>query len=240
MSPKALIIGVSGQDGSLLARHLLRKNYEVWGTSRDAEANLFRNIDTLGLRPDVKLLSMVPENSQSVYRVVAQVRPTEIYYLAGQSSVGLSFKQPAETINSAVLGVLNVLEACRIGGDAIRLYNAGSSEAFGDTRGEPASETTPFAPRSPYAVGKASAQWLVANYREAYSLYACTGILFNHESPLRSERFVTQKIIAAAKAIAAGTKVKDRSNAAVSARTTVIAIGWKVLPSIPESAKIGR
>jgi GDPmannose 4,6-dehydratase len=136
---------------------------------------------------------------------VKAAQPDEVYFLAGQSSVGLSFEQPAETIQSFTLGTLNVLEACRMIDKPIRQYHAGSSECFGDTGGVPATEKTPFNPRSPYAVAKASAYWLVNNYREAYGLYACTGILFNHESPLRPHRFVTQKIIQAAKRIAAGS-----------------------------------
>jgi GDPmannose 4,6-dehydratase len=127
-----------------------------------------------------------------------------VYLLAGQSSVGLSFEQPSETIQSIAIGTLNVLEACRLSDQPIRLYQAGSSECFGDTRGEPANETTPFHPRSPYAVAKASAFWLVDNYREAYDMFACTGILFNHESPLRPARFVTKKIVQAAESIARG------------------------------------
>jgi len=147
---------------------------------------------------------MIPEDFRSVFMAVKQAMPDEIYYLAGQSSVGLSFEQPAETIQSIVLGTLNMLEACRMFDKQIRLYHAGSSECFGDTDGKAAHEDTPFNPRSPYAVAKASAFWLVNNYREAYNLYACTGILFNHESPLRPARFVTQKIIAAAGRIAGG------------------------------------
>ena len=201
---RALICGVSGQDGSYLARFLLSKGYTVFGTSRDAQGASFRNLHALGVAEQVSTLSMVPEDFRSVFMAVKQSMPDEIYYLAGQSSVGLSFEQPAETIQSAVLGTLNVLEASRMFDKRIRLYHAGSSECFGDTDGKAAQEQTPFNPRSPYAVAKASAFWLVNNYREAYDLYACTGILFNHESPLRPARFVTQKIIATAKRIAAG------------------------------------
>jgi GDPmannose 4,6-dehydratase len=205
---KALICGISGQDGSYLAQFLLRKGYAVWGTSRDAQGSSFGNLKKLGILDGVKLISMVPEDFRSVFMAVKQSRPDEVYYLAGQSSVGLSFEQPAETIQSAVLGTLNMLEAIRMADHEIRLYQAGSSECFGDTQGYPANEQTPFQPRSPYAVAKASACWLVDNYREAYSLYACTGILFNHESPLRPARFVTQKIISTAKRIAAGSGEK--------------------------------
>jgi GDPmannose 4,6-dehydratase len=137
--------------------------------------------------------------------------PDEIYYLAGQSSVGLSFEQPAETMQSITMGTLNILEGCRMLGTenkVIKVYHAGSGECFGDTQGEPATESTPFYPMSPYAVAKSSAYWLVNNYREAYRLFACTGILFNHESALRPERFVTQKIVRAVKRIAQGSTEK--------------------------------
>lgn len=206
----ALICGVSGQDGAYLAQLLLTKGYKVFGTSRDAQGSALSNLRKLGILPQLKILSMVPEDFRSVLVAVTTSCPDEIYYLAGQSSVGLSFEQPAETIQSLVIGTLNVLEAIRMVNPHIRLYQAGSSECFGDTHGEPADEQTRFHPRSPYAVAKASAYWLVNNYREAYHLYACTGILFNHESPLRPERFVTRKIIAAAKRIAQGSQEQLR------------------------------
>ena len=151
---------------------------------------------------------MVPEDFRSVFMALRKSDPDEVYYLAGQSSVGLSFEQPAETIQSITLGTLNMLEACRLAERPVRLYQAGSSECFGDTLGEAANETTALKPSSPYAVAKASAYWLVENYRAAYSLYACTGILFNHESPLRPTRFVTQKIISTARRIASGSAEK--------------------------------
>ena len=200
----ALICGVSGQDGAYLARFLLGKGYRVYGSSRDAQGSSFGNLRKLGIREAVHTLSLVPEDFRSVFAAMRSSQPDEVYLLAGQSSVGLSFEQPSETIQSITIGTLNVLEACRMSDRPIRLYQAGSSECFGDTRGEPADEQTPFHPRSPYAVAKASAFWLVDNYREAYDLFACTGILFNHESPLRPARFVTQKIVLAAAAIAAG------------------------------------
>jgi GDPmannose 4,6-dehydratase len=204
----ALICGVSGQDGSYLARLLLSKGYTVWGTSRDADGSTFENLNTLGIKDNIKVISMVPEDFRSVFMAIKRSNPDEVYYLAGQSSVGLSFEQPAETIQSAVIGTLNMLEAIRMVDKEVRLYHAGSSECFGDTQGYPANEQTTFNPRSPYAVAKASAYWLVNNYREAYHLYACTGILFNHESHLRPARFVTQKIISAVKRIAAGSDEK--------------------------------
>lgn len=204
----ALICGVNGQDGAYLARFLLDKGYSVFGTSRDAQGSSFGNLNKLGIKDQVQCLSMVPEDFRSVLVSLRKSNPDEIYYLAGQSSVGLSFEQPAETMQSITVGTLNMLEGCRMMDKQIRLYHAGSGECFGDTRGHAASETTPFYPMSPYAVAKASAYWLVNNYRDAYGLFACTGILFNHESPLRPERFVTQKIIHAVKRIAAGDKEK--------------------------------
>jgi GDPmannose 4,6-dehydratase len=203
-----LICGVSGQDGTYLAQFLISKGYAVWGTSRDVQGSAFGNLKRLGIYDQVKFLSMVPEDFRSVFMAIKQSLPDEVYFLAGQSSVGLSFEQPAETIQSVVIGTLNMLEACRMFDKEIRLYHAGSSECFGDTQGHPANEKTPFNPRSPYAVAKASAFWLVNNYREAYGLFACTGLLFNHESPLRPTRFVTQKIIHAAKRISQGSSEK--------------------------------
>lgn len=201
----ALICGVSGQDGAYLAQFLLGKGYTVWGTSRDVEGSSFNNLKRLGILEKIKLISMAPEDFRSVMIAVKQSHPDEVYYLAGQSSVGLSFELPTDTIHSIVNGTLNLLEACKMFDKKIRLYNAGSSECFGDIRGKRANEKTPFNPRSPYAVAKASAFWLVDNYREAYGLYACTGLMFNHESPLRPTRFVTQKIIQTAKRIADGS-----------------------------------
>jgi len=209
MSQKvALICGVSGQDGSYLAALLLSKGYSVFGTSRDVQGSGFSNLRQLGIKDQVQYISMVPEDFRSVLVALRKSKPNEIYYLAGQSSVGLSFEQPAETIQSITLGTLNMLEGCRMMDKEIKLYHAGSGECFGDTQGKPANEQTPFFPMSPYAVAKSSAYWLVNNYRDAYGLFACTGILFNHESPLRPERFVTQKIIRAAKRIAQGSNEK--------------------------------
>jgi len=178
----------------------------VHGTSRDAEAASFDNLARVGMREHVVRHSMDSHEFRSVLQVLTRSAPDEIYSLAGQSSVGLSFEQPVETIESNAMGTLNLLEAMRILGRPIRLYSAGSGECFGDTQGEAADETTAFHPRSPYAVAKATAHWLVSNYREAYGLHASTGILFNHESPLRSRRFVTRKIVAAACAIASGSR----------------------------------
>ena len=206
MAKKALICGISGQDGAYLAKLLLDKGYEVHGTARDAQMSTFGNLQQLGVRKEVVVHSMALNDFRSVLQVLAKVDPVEIYNLAGQSSVGLSFEQPVETLESISIGTLNLLESIRFTGRPVRFYNAGSSECFGNTHSAPANESTPFLPRSPYAVAKATAFWEVANYREAYHLFACTGILFNHESPLRPERFVTRKIIKAACRIARGSK----------------------------------
>lgn len=205
---KALICGISGQDGSYLAKLLLDKGYEVVGTSRDAMMASFSSLERLGIKHRVLLVSMAVNDFRSVLNIIDSHRPNEIYNLAGQTSVGLSFEQPVEAMESITQGTLNILEAIRFVDPAIRFYNAGSSECYGDTGGEAADEVRPFWPRSPYAVAKASAYWLTRNYRESYNLYASTGILFNHESPLRPERFVTQKVIQAAARIAAGSKEK--------------------------------
>jgi GDPmannose 4,6-dehydratase len=204
----ALICGVSGQDGAYLARVLLEKGYEVWGTSRDAQRSEFQNLRALEVLERVRLVSMAPSDFRSVLGALSSSEPAEVYYLAGQSSVGLSFDQPIETLESNALGVLNLLEAIRVLGKKTRLYHASSSECFGDVGQDAANEQTPFRPSSPYAVSKAAAHMMVANYRNAYGLFACNGILFNHDSPLRPVRFVTQKIVSAAVRIGRGSKEK--------------------------------
>lgn len=207
---RALICGVSGQDGSYLAKHLISLGYEVYGTSRDAATSAFSNLVRLEIRDQVHLLSMAPTDFRSVLSAIDSSKPDEVYNLSGQSSVGLSFQQPVETLESMLNGTVNMLEAIRFLKRPIRFYNACSAECFGNTENVPANEETPFRPRSPYGVAKAAAFWQVANYREAYGLSACSGILFNHESPLRPERFVTSKIVHAARRIAAGEKSKLR------------------------------
>jgi GDPmannose 4,6-dehydratase len=202
---KALICGVSGQDGAYLAKLLLQKGYEVYGGSRDAQMSSFRNLSRLGIHQDVNLLSININDFRSVLQTLLKTKPDEVYNLAGQSSVGLSFEQPVETLESISVGTLNLLEAIRFSELPVKFYSAGSSECFGDTGSAAADEMTPFRPRSPYGVAKAAAFWQVANYREAYQIQASTGILFNHESPLRPERFVTQKIVATACRIARGS-----------------------------------
>jgi GDPmannose 4,6-dehydratase len=205
---KALICGISGQDGAYLAELLLKKGYEVTGTSRDAQMSSFSNLKKLNIYKDVRYDSMSIIDFRSVLQAIIKAKPDEIYNLAGQTSVGLSFEQPVETMESVSIGTLNLLEAIRFVNQPIKFYNASSGECYGDTGEEPATEKTLFKPKSPYAVAKCSAFWAVSSYREAYGLFACSGILFNHESPLRPERFVTRKIISAACRIAKGSKEK--------------------------------
>jgi len=200
----ALIIGITGQDGAYLAKLLLEKGYSVAGTSRDAQMANLANLNVLGVADKVAIHSASLTDFRGLWQVIDKNAPDEIYNLAGQSSVGLSFEQPLETFESVAVANLHLLELMRLLGRPIRFYNACSSECFGDTAA-PADETAPFRPRSPYAVAKAAAFWAVANYREAYGLFACSGILFNHESPLRPARFVTRKIVSTACRIAAGS-----------------------------------
>jgi GDPmannose 4,6-dehydratase len=205
----ALIFGVSGQDGGYLARLLLDKGYEVHGTSRDCASNPFIGLHRLGIADRVKLHTVALTEFRSVISVMHKVTPDEIYDLAGQTSVALSFELPVEAFESITVGTINILECVRLLGRPIKSFHAASSECFGETE-IPADERTPFRPRSPYAMAKAAAFWAVANYREAYGMSACSGIMFNHESPLRPERFVTQKIVKGALDIAAGKLDKLR------------------------------
>lgn len=199
----ALIFGISGQDGAYLAQLLLAKGYVVHGTSRDCASNPFIGLHRLGIFDRVTLHTVALTEFRSVISVMHKVMPDEIYNLAGQTSVALSFELPVEAFESVTVGTINILECVRLLGRPIKSFHAASSECFGEAP-TPADENTPFRPRSPYAMAKAAAFWAVANYREAYGMQACSGILFNHESPLRPERFVTQKIMSGALAIAAG------------------------------------
>lgn len=201
----ALIVGVTGQDGSYLARHLLGLGYRITGTSRDAESASARNLGLLGIESQVRLVSMNPADFRSVIQTIMRHPSDEIYNLSGQSSVGLSFDQPVETLESIGLATLNILEAIRLHAPGVRFYNACSSECFGNVPDGLADESSQFRPRSPYAVAKSQAYWQVDIYRQAYGLFACSGILFNHESPLRPQRFVTRKVAAAAVRIARGS-----------------------------------
>lgn len=200
---RALIFGVSGQDGAWLAKLLLEQGHEVHGSSRDRDAASFDNLRQLDVRDRVRLHSATPTDFRSVAALLESVRPTEIYNLSAQSSVSLSFEQPLETINSIVIGTVNIMEAIRLLNLDARFYNASSSECFGDIPTK-ADEDTAFRPKSPYGVGKAAAHWAVANYRESYGMFVCSGILFNHESHLRPARYVSQKIVRGAADIAEG------------------------------------
>lgn len=197
----ALITGITGQDGAYLAEFLLQKGYSVHGIRRRASLFNTDRIDHLYHDPhgegfDLTLHYGDLTDSSSLIRVVEQVRPDEIYNLAAQSHVAVSFEEPEYTANSDGLGTLRLLEAIRINGlqDTCRFYQASTSELYGLVQEVPQNEKTPFYPRSPYAVAKLYAYWICVNYREAYGLYACNGILFNHESPVRGETFVTRKI----------------------------------------------
>ena len=208
MKKTALITGIAGQDGAFLAQFLLNKGYKVFGTSRDAGVSRFDSLTRLGVAERVNLLSMAPNDFKSTLTAISKAQPDEIYHLAGQSSVGLSFEQPSEALESITIGTLNILEAMRFLGIPTRIYHASSSECFGNTEGQAADEQTRFNPVSPYAVAKAAAHWMVRNYRDAHNMFAANGILFNHESDLRPIRFVTQKIVQGAHRIASGSKEK--------------------------------
>ena len=197
----ALITGITGQDGAYLAEFLLKKGYTVHGLKRRTSLFNTDRIDHLYQDPHVDNRKFILHHgdmtdSSSLVRIIQQVQPDEIYNLAAQSHVAVSFEEPEYTANSDALGVLRVLEAIRILGLAkkTRFYQASTSELFGKVQEIPQKETTPFYPRSPYAVAKMYGYWIVVNYREAYGIYACNGILFNHESPIRGETFVTRKI----------------------------------------------
>jgi GDPmannose 4,6-dehydratase len=211
----ALITGVTGQDGSYLADFLLRKGYEVHGIKRRTSLFNTDRIDHLYQDPHVENRRFILHHgdmtdSTSLLRVVQKVRPDEIYNLAAQSHVAVSFEEPEFTANADGIGALRLLDAIRILGleKKTRYYQASTSELYGLVRESPQKETTPFYPRSPYAVAKLYAYWITVNYREAYGLYACNGILFNHESPVRGETFVTRKITRAIARIALG--LQDR------------------------------
>jgi GDPmannose 4,6-dehydratase len=197
----ALITGITGQDGSYLAEFLLNKDYEVHGVKRRTSLFNTDRIDHLYQDPHEKnrhffLHHGDMTDSSSLVRIIQQVQPDEIYNLAAQSHVAVSFEEPEYTANSDALGALRVLEAIRILNleKKTRFYQASTSELYGLVQETPQKETTPFYPRSPYAVAKLYAYWITVNYREAYGIYACNGILFNHESPVRGETFVTRKI----------------------------------------------
>lgn len=193
---KAIVTGITGQDGAYLAELLLDKGYEVYGTYRRTASVNFWRIEELGIDkdPNLHLIEYDLTDQSNSIRMVADIRPNEIYNLAAQSFVGISFDQPIATAHITGLGCLHLLEAIRIVDPKIRFYQASTSEMFGEVQEIPQKESTPFYPRSPYGVAKLYAHWMVINYRESYDIFGCSGILFNHESPLRGREFVTRKI----------------------------------------------
>jgi GDPmannose 4,6-dehydratase len=204
---RALICGVTGQDGAYLSQCLLEKGYGVYGSTRSDPTLPPANLQSLGIASKVNILELDLLNAMDVRRALETIQPDEIYNLTGPSSVGASFIHPQESIQVISVGSINILEAMRQVQPKSRLFLAGSSECFGNVAA-PATEATPFNPRSPYAIAKIAAHWTANIYREGHGLFVTTGFLFNHESTLRTERYVTQKVIAAACRIAAGTQEK--------------------------------
>lgn len=194
MAKTALITGITGQDGAYLSKILLEKGYQVCGTYRRASIVNLDRCECLGIKDSIDLVSMDLTDLGGIIRVLEQVKPDEVYNLAAQSFVAVSFEQPVTTGKITGLGAVNLLEGIRLINPAIKFYQASSSEMFGKAQTIPQNESTPFYPRSPYAVAKLYAHWMTINYREAYNIFACSGILFNHESPLRGLEFVTRKI----------------------------------------------
>jgi len=215
MKKVALIFGITGQDGSYLAEYLIKKKYIVHGVKRRSSSLNTSRIDHLYQDPHEKLRRLVlhygdVSDSLSVSSIVKKVKPDEIYNLAAQSHVAVSFEVPEYTANADALGALRILEAIKFHGleNKTRFYQAGTSEMFGKVQQVPQNEKTPFYPRSPYGVAKVYAHWITVNYREAYNIFACNGILFNHESPVRGETFVTRKIVIALCKIKLGLQKK--------------------------------
>lgn len=193
---KAIITGITGQDGAYLAELLLEKGYDVYGTFRRTSSVNFWRIEELGIEshPNLHLVEYDLTDQANTIRMVMEIQPDEIYNLAAQSFVGVSFEQPLATAHITGLGAAHLLEAIRIVNPKIRFYQASTSEMFGKVQEIPQKESTPFYPRSPYGVAKLYAHWMCINYRESYGIFAASGILFNHESPLRGREFVTRKI----------------------------------------------
>ncbi len=193
---KAIITGITGQDGAYLTELLLEKGYEVYGTYRRTSSVNFWRLEELGvhMNANLHLVEYDLTDASASIRLLADIKPDEVYNLAAQSFVAVSFEQPITTANITGLGALNLLEAIRIVNPKIKFYQASTSEMFGKVQEIPQTESTPFYPRSPYAVAKLFAHWTTINYSESYDIFACSGILFNHESPLRGKEFVTRKI----------------------------------------------
>ena len=206
MAKTALITGITGQDGAYLAEHLLQEGYLVYGAYRRNSSTNFWRLDELGITSEVKFIPFELLEYSNILRVLEKVQPDEIYNLAAQSFVAHSFEQPLYTAEADALGVTRILEAIRTVNPKIKFYQASTSEMFGKAQETPQSETTAFYPRSPYGVAKLYAHWITVNYRESYDLFGVSGILFNHESPMRGPEFVTRKITIALSKIRAGTQ----------------------------------
>lgn len=194
MNKKALVTGIRGQDGAYLAKFLLEKGYEVWGADRRSGDSSNWRLKELGIEKEVNIIYMDLLELTNIMRVIEKVQPDEVYNLAAQSFVGVSFEQPILTAEIDAMGVLRLLEAIRTLKPDTKFYQASTSEMFGKVQEIPQTEKTPFYPRSPYGVAKLFGHWITVNYRESFNIFACSGILFNHESPLRGVEFVTRKI----------------------------------------------
>lgn len=229
MTKTALISGVSGQTGSLLAKRLLEHNYTVIGGSRDVSATDWWRFEHLGISNDVRRVSLAPNDLLSVLNAVKDFAPDEIYYLAGQSSVALSFSQPFEAFESIAVGALNFLEAIRLLDSPARFFNAASTDCFGDQSGQTLTEGSPMRPISPYGVSKAASYWTTANFRHSFGIHASNGILSNHESSLRGRAFVTQKIISVLK------ERKLQPEISLILGNTAVARDWLWAPEVAEA-----
>lgn len=226
---KALIFGISGQDGALLAKLLIEKKYQVLGTSRSELTTSIRNFKLLNIQNYIDVVNLDISNFGQVYDLIYNFQPDEIYNLAGQSSVGLSFEQPFLTYESIVRPTINILESIRQSKCVTKFFNAGSGECFGNLGSESASELSLFDPQNPYAVAKASAFNILKLYRSNYNIFSTTGILFNHESQLRTEKFVTKKIIATA------CRIFNGSNELLSLGNIDISRDWGWAPEYVEA-----
>ncbi len=229
MGKTALISGISGQTGSLLAHRLLVHGYTVIGGSRDKDGTDWWRLEKLCILGDVQLTSIAPGDFHSVLTAITGFSPDEIYYLGGQSSVALSFTQPFEAFESVAGGTLNFLEAIRISESPARFFNAASTDCFGDQSGTVLDENSPMKPISPYGVAKAASYWTTVNYRESFGIHASNGILTNHESPLRGKGFVTQKIISTLK------KKKVNPKITLSLGDTSVRRDWLWAPEAAEA-----
>jgi GDPmannose 4,6-dehydratase len=210
LTKTALITGITGQDGAYLADFLLKKGYSVYGSFRRTSIVNFDRIEKLGIKNQLELLPMDLTDQGNIVRLLQKIKPDEVYNLAAQSFVAVSFEQPVTTGKISGLGVTNILEAIKLVNKDIKFYQASTSEMFGKVQAVPQNEKTPFYPRSPYAIAKLYGHWMTVNYRESYDMFACSGILFNHESPLRGKEFVTRKITSTAARIKFGLEKELR------------------------------